>query len=648
MSTRHFIVGTAGHIDHGKSSLIKALSGTDPDRLPEEKARGVTIDLGFASLALPGPESSNEDFSLGLVDVPGHADFVKNMVAGVGALDLALFIVAADDGWMPQTEEHYQILQYLGIDRAVLALTKIDLAEDIDLALMDIEENLEGGPWEDIPVVPVSSHTGAGIGELREAIARVLADAPPPRDVGRPRLPVDRAFSLKGVGTIVTGTLIDGPLAVGADLVVQPGGATATVRSAQSHGKSVESVPPGTRTAVNLSGVSLREQRGGARDTVGRGDILTLPEFAGSALAIDVVVTKSARPIRGMKQSKKSLRTGREVMFHHGSMGQPARLHLRGTRSLAPGESSLAELRFREPVSVFAGDRFVLRDASLGLTLGGGIVLDEDANRRAFRKPFQEAFLTARAGNTGDLDTFVRSQVERDKAVPLDRLLARSRFRPDEIEESVERFTAEGRFDRSGTWIFEAEWWRRLSGMAAEKVNAIHRDHPEQLGLPLRDLRALMEPELPSPRFFDMLLEGLLSGDFAKAGPNIRRSDHIPNLPPELEKAGRLVRKRLAEDPTTPPNKGETATNPAEEKALRFLTHTGEVIDLDPKTVISREGYDVIRDQIVDYLREHGRATASDLRKHTGTVRRILMPLLEKLDEEKVTVREGDDRRLRE
>lgn len=648
MADRHYILGTAGHIDHGKSSLIEALTGTDPDRLPEEKERGMTIDLGFAQLALPTTDDSGDELALGVIDVPGHADFVKNMVAGVGAIDLALFIVAADDGWMPQTEEHYQILSYLGVERTIVALTKVDLVEDLELVLEDIRENLVGGPWEEAPIVPVSSHTGAGIDDLRETISRMLTESPPVRNIGKPRLPVDRAFSLKGVGTVVTGTLAEGEIRVGDDFVVEPGGQEAHVRTAQSHGKPADIVPPGTRTAVNLSGIGLRESRAVAKEGVGRGDVLVPAELGGAVTVIDVRVSKSDREIRGMKQSKRALRTGREVMFHHGSSGVPARIHFLGQRTLSPGETIAAELRFKEPVYVFAGDGFVLRDASLGLTLAGGIVIDEDANRRAFRKPFQAEFLEARMKAPRDLPTLVSSQLKRDKVAFLPDLLAKSPFSREQILEEAEAQVAAGALERNGDWVFLADWWKGIAGLAAEKVQAVHRDHPEQLGLPLRDLRAMMEPELPAPRFFDMVLEGLFAGEYAKAGPNIRHRDHVPQLPPELVKAGERVRSRLAQDPVTPPNKGETATNPDEEKALRFLVHTGEVIELDPKTVISSTGFETIREQITDYLREHGRATASDLRQHTGSVRRILMPLLEKLDEDGVTVREGDDRRLKD
>jgi selenocysteine-specific elongation factor len=648
MSQRHFILGTAGHIDHGKSSLVEVLTGTDPDRLPEEKRRGMTIELGFAGLDLSATDGSGDSLIIGIVDVPGHSDFVKNMVAGVGAIDLALFIVAADDGWMPQTEEHYQILQYLGVNRVVIVLTKVDLVDDLELVYEDLRENLKGGAWEAAPVIPVSSHTGEGIDQLRSTIAELLTSAVPAPDSGKPRLPVDRSFSLKGVGTVVTGTLIDGRIRNGVGMIVQPPGLDTHVRSAQSHGTFTESVSPGTRVALNLSGISVRSSVDAAKDGVGRGDVLTLPGLGNAVTAIDVFLTKSDRGIRGIRQSTRAIRTGREVMFHHGSTGRRARLHFLGQRALEPGESILAELRFRDPVYVFAGDRFVLRDSSAGLTLAGGVVLDEDANRRAFRKPFQAAFLEARKEHMEDLDVLLRSQLVRDKAAFRPSLLAKSRFSNAQILAGIEVMIASGEVQLSGDWVFEAGWWKRLSRLAGEKVQAVHREHPDQLGIPLRDLRTMMVPELPSAKFFDVLLAGLLAGDFAKAGSNLRHRSHQPKLPPELIKAGDLVRKRLAGDLISPPNKGETATNASEEKALRFFVNLGEVIELDSKTIISRAGFEQIKTQIVEYLKKHGRATASDLRQHTGTVRRILMPLLEKLDAEKITVREGDDRCLPE
>lgn len=641
---RHFILGTAGHIDHGKSSLVKALTGTDPDRLPEEKARGMTIELGFAHLILPATDGSGDSLSIGIVDVPGHADFVKHMVAGVGAIDLALFVVAADDGWMPQTEEHYQILHYLRVPRAIVALTKADLVEDFELVREDLADHVKGGAWEKIDIVPVSSVTGQGLEELRSKISEALSRTVPPRDAGKPRLSVDRAFSPKGVGTVVTGTLTGGIISSGTNLVVQPGGLAVHVRNVQSHSSDQDRVFPGTRTALNLTGISVAQR---SDPGVARGQVITDPSFGDAVLAIDALLEKTDREIAGVRNASRPLGTGRQVMVHHGTSAHSARLQLLGKRSLEAGGTALAELRFSEPVYLFLGDRFVLRDASQGLTLAGGIVLDENANRRMFRKAWQQQFLEARAAHPDNLATLIQSQVLRDKAIARVALLRKSPFREEEIDAAAQKLVSQGVLAQSGPWIFDGPWWKKVSEKAAGRIQTLHRSNPELPGLPVRDLRREMEPDLPFKKLFELLLDGLLAQGFAKAGPCIRHANHLPRLPAELEAAGRLLRKALAENPVAPPNRGELASTSADQKALRFLIETGEVIELDPKTVISAEGFRIIRSGVQEYLQRHGKATASELREFTQTSRRILMPLLERLDSEGLTRRQGDLRTLK-
>ena len=334
MGDLHYILATAGHIDHGKSALVRALSGSDPDRLPEEKKRGITIELGFAHLSLSSPDGQAR-YSVGIVDVPGHEDFVKNMVAGVGSVDCAMLVVAADDGWMPQTEEHVQILNYLGVTHGVVALTKADLAEaDVELAVEDVREHLVGTPLGDIAIVPVSSLTGEGIEELKLELATALSQTPPPRDLGKPRLAVDRVFTLKGIGTVVTGTLSGGVLEKGQNAVLQPGNRKARVRSLQSHSREIEAAPPGARTAVSLTDAS--------RESVSRGDTLTLSHLGEATETVDVWLERSANtPRRPMKSNAL-------VRVHHGSGNVPARLVLLEGRENAPGESMLAQFRRRQ------------------------------------------------------------------------------------------------------------------------------------------------------------------------------------------------------------------------------------------------------------------------------------------------------------
>src|SRR3984893_819242 len=280
---QHFIVASAGHVDHGKSALVKALTGIDPDRLPEEKVRGITIDLGFAHLDLPASAPGGSSFQLGIVDVPGHEDFVKKMVAGVGSIDLALFVVAADDGWMPQTEEHLQILSYLGVDRAVVALTKVDLIRDERAAVEALYGKLLHTAFASAPIVPTSVVSGLGLDDLKSALAQVLADTLSSRDIGKPRLPVDRVFTLRGIGTVVTGTLTGGTFRRGQSVAIQPSGKVARIRNIQSHHRDAELGVSGTRTALNLPELS-------ASDDIRRGDVVTLAELGGPSEILDVVL----------------------------------------------------------------------------------------------------------------------------------------------------------------------------------------------------------------------------------------------------------------------------------------------------------------------------------------------------------------------
>src|SRR6185437_9569102 len=463
VGARHFILATAGHVDHGKSALVKALTGTDPDRLPEEQLRGITIDLGFAHLELPAA-AGESSIVLGIVDVPGHEDFVKNMVAGVGSIDLSLLVVAADDSWMPQTEEHLQILTYLGVKRAVVGLTKIDLAQDEQGAITAIREKLKDTPFADAPIVPTSVVTGRGIGDVKAALAQVLAYAPPPADIGKPRLPVDRVFKLQGIGTVVTGTLSGGMLRRGQTAVIQPSAKTARIRSIQSHNRDLETSGPGSRTALNLSLDDVED--------VHRGDVITLTEFGGPSSIVDVLLEISGRALRPIKD-------GARVHVHHGSGNTAARIAFHDRKDLAPGERALAQLRMETPAFVFAGDRFVLRDWSEHSTLGGGIVLDPDASQRLFHSETRARFLSPRAQAPDDAGSFVASQLARDGAAKKSQMLRKSRFSADAVAAVVSRLQAEGNLVVAGEMVIEWARWKKVQQRAIDAIDARHRAHPE-------------------------------------------------------------------------------------------------------------------------------------------------------------------------
>lgn len=646
MTVRHFIVGTAGHIDHGKSSLVKALTGTDPDRLPEEKARGMTIDLGFAHLRIADPDDPGLVYDLGIVDVPGHADFVKNMVAGVGSIDLALFIVAADDGWMPQSEEHLQILSYLGVGHAIMAMTKADLAEDLEFTVEMVRDDISGSAFEGIEIIPTSATKGTGIEELKAAIARKLRQVPDPEDIGKPRLPVDRVFSPQGIGTVVTGTLIGGKFAKGDAAIVQPRGLDTHVRNIQSHSADQDSALPGMRTALNLADmpVATRERR----DGIHRGNVVTRPGFGESCDTLDVLLEKGGREVRGQPAALQPIKNGQKVRWHHGGAHYGARVLLLGTRLLERGQVTLAELRFEEPVYAFAGDRFVLRDWGKQSTIAGGIVLDPDARRRIFRQVRQREFLDRRAAAPGDAATYAATLIERDKAVTRSGFLAKSRFSQAAIDASVQELADAGVVAIQGKLIVDQKWWNRMFERASSLIRDHHDAHPEHVGLLINNLRPRLESSLPDRKLFDPLLDALCQHGFVRAGKSVRWGEHTPKLPAELAAAGDRIRSALKGNPLEPPNPKELAPTDTDAKALKFLIDTGEAVQLSDKAIILSEVFESARARIIDHLRAHGASTASDLRQAVDTTRRIMIPLLEKLDSEGTTRRDGELRVLRQ
>jgi len=636
---RHYILGTAGHIDHGKSALVRALTGTDPDRLPEEQRRGVTIELGFAHLTLPDPDDPATVFELGIVDVPGHADFVNNMVAGVGGMDLALFVVAADDGWMPQSEEHLHILTYLGIARAVVALTKSDLAEDVEFAAEFIRDDLAGTSFAEAPVIPVSAVTGEGLDALKSALAARLRPAPPPPDFGLPLLPVDRAFSVKGIGTVVTGTLAGGSLHPGDRLVLQPEGTPASVRSIQNHSRTVESAGPGMRTALNLPDLPLAAR---GRPGACRGALLTSPGAGNPVTTLNVLLRRLDREIRGQPATKRVLPAGRRVRVHHGSGAVGARLYYAEGRSMAPGESAVAQLRLDAPRFMMAGDRLVIRDWSADATLAGGVVLEVDARRRGWRGDDKTRFLAARASNPDDLDTLLRSTLERDRVLASGAARPRWRFSPDTIAAAIESLVANGTAATAGRYVVNARWWNDLLEKALQNVNRYHQKNSDLPGLPLAELRAKIVPKLPDDALFEPFLAALAERGVAQHRTVLARRDFSPSLPESIRAAAETLEARLRDDPLNPPGRSDLAPDPPSQRALSFLVRSGRAVHLSDKIVLHSETYQSAGESVLSHLRHAGPATASDLRQVLGTTRRILMPLLEHMDSEGLTRRDGD------
>ena len=625
MTQQHAILATAGHIDHGKSSLVKALSGTNPDRLPEEKARGMTIDLGFAYLELPG-------HNLGIVDVPGHQDFVKNMVAGVGAVDLALLVVAADDGWMPQTEEHLQILGYLGVTRGVVALAKADLVQDTTVRVEEIRDQLRNSPFAAADIIPLSTQTGAGLDDLKTALFTLVAQIPPHEDHRQPRLAVDRIFTVQGIGTVVTGTLIGGTLQRGQMVASHPPGRETRIRGLQSHNCEQEVAQPGMRTAISLADLS--------RAAVRRGATITLPELAQTTATLDVCLERSPR----LPAEASPLRNNTRVHVHHGAGHGPARLVLADGGVIEPGQNRLAQLRFEQPVCVWPGDRIVIRNWQETATLAGGLVLDVNGDRRKMRAPARMQLLEARIAAPEHPQTWIETQLTRDGIVKRDTLLRPSSFSPAEIDKAVTRLLDSHRALQAGDWIADMDRWQSTIAAMSRRVDAEHARRPELSGLSLEQLHPVTEQAFPGHDPFPELIADLCRNGFNRRQNHIARKGHKPALPAHLMDVGEKIRQTM--QMPDPPARKNFTESPTGRQALQFLIDTGEVVDVSPDLVLGAAQFNRCQLLVKQHLRKHGQATASELRMAMDTTRRIVIPILEKMDRDGVTVRRGNVRVL--
>ena len=622
MTPKHFIIATAGHVDHGKSALVKALTGTDPDGLPEEKKRQITIDLGFAALNVTAP--NGDQIHAGIVDVPGHEDFVRNMIAGVGSIDLALFVVAADDGWMPQSEEHLQILTYLGVQRAVIALTKSDLG-GIDIVTNQIREQLTGTPFADSPIVPTSVRSGTGIEKLVNTLATQLAKTQPQLDVCKPRLFIDRVFTLRGIGTVVTGTLTGGSLRRGQQIVVYPSNLETRIRSIQSHGHERDVAQPGMRTAINLPDLRL--------DQVKRGDVVTLP---GHGMPTSILIVRVVRPSRLScnKTVAHPLKNGLSTYVHHGTARVAARIRFRENGSLEVGKEKSAHLTLASPIFAFIGDRFVVRDSSERHTIAGGIVLDPDGNKESL------AAIVA----LDSIDSLVRATLARQGFARRENLLSKSRFSADEISEVLTYLEQSGEIVLSQHIAAHCEFWRKLGAQAIGLIDAAHKQTPERAGIDLSELRSALR--IQDAEVLESLVADLCKGDFVRKGSVVAWTSHRPTLPAHLQPVEKRIRETLTGQPFDPPSRKAIESDPRARQVVRFLIENGDVTELALDVVLLRESFERMKSQVAEFISKNGPATVSELRQALGSSRRIMVPLLERLDRDGITRRVGDKRTL--
>lgn len=628
------VIGTAGHVDHGKSTLIQALTGTHPDRLKEEQEREMTIDLGFAWWYLPNGEE------VGVVDVPGHRDFIENMLAGVGGIDAALFVVAADEGVMPQTQEHLAILDILQIQTGVVALTKIDMIEDpdwLDLVEEELRQEFAGTVLEAAPIVRVSAKRGDNIDQLQTTLQHVLANAPHRPDLGRPRLPIDRVFTMPGFGTVVTGTLVDGHLAVGDEVVVLPGELRGRVRGLQTHKRKEDRALPGSRTAVNISGIDLQE--------VQRGQVVAHPNTFSETRRMDV----EFRLLSGVSQA---LEHNTEVKLFIGAAEMIARVRLIGADKLQPGETGWLQLEMVQPVVAARGDRYILRRPSPGETLGGGVVLDSHPKRRY--KRFSATVLERlKALSKGSPEEVLQQALITLGAAPFEQVKKAANLDAAAAEQAVENTLASGQMIvlegnpehlQPKSWVAARPHWEQGKTDYLAILSDFHQKNPLRLGMPTEEIKSRIKL---APRLIAAIVEHLSTqGEVVVDGALVRLPDHQVEFTPQQQASVDALLARFAGAPFSPPTIKDCIEHVGE-NLYQALVVLGELVPVSAEVVFRHSDLQRAIADVRQLAQMHGTFTLAQARDHWQTTRRYVQDLLEYLDRQGVTVRVGDGRKLR-
>lgn len=635
------VIGTAGHVDHGKSTLVQALTGIHPDRLKEEREREMTIDLGFAWLRLPGGED------VGVVDVPGHRDFIENMLAGVGGIDAALFVIAADEGIMPQTREHLAILDILQVLGGVIALTKIDLVDDadwLDLVEEDVRSYLAGTVLGDAPIVRVSARTRQGLPELLQALNDCLVERPPRPDLGRPRLPIDRVFTMPGFGTVVTGTLIDGSLRSGDEIEILPAGLRGRVRGLQTHKQKEDMAVPGSRTAVNISGVNIEQ--------VLRGYVVAHPGDYQPTRRIDV-------QFHLLTDVSQVVEHNTRVKLFLGAAEVQARLRLLGSEQLNPGEDGWLQLELDQPLVAVRGDRYILRRPSPGETLGGGMVIDPRPKGR--HKRFGSDLLARlEALAQGDPQDILLQALLSVGTSSLAEVVERSHLDDQVARQAISSLFAAGTLVALEPSVSSASLspnslvtslgtWNALVARAVQEVTAYHQNYPLRRGLPREELKSRLKmPSGPSgTRLFTAVVRKLVSeGLLEEAGSLILQPGHAIRFNPHQQRQVDQLLARFAAAPYAPPSVKECHADVGED-LFTALIDLGELVSLSTEVVFRRVDYEKMVADVRNLLQTRGTLTAAEARDHFGTSRRYILALLEHLDSIGMTQRDGDLRRLK-
>jgi len=622
-----FVIGTAGHVDHGKSALVRALTGIDPDRLQEEKDRGMTIDLGFAWLKLPHGEE------VSIVDVPGHEHFIKNMLAGVGGVDLAMLVVAADEGVMPQTREHLAILDLLGVKRGILVVTKSDLADEewLELVSAEVEELASTTCLAGAPLVRCSATTKDGLDDLLNTIEGALSATQPKRDLSRPRLPIDRVFTVSGFGTVVTGTLIDGTFRAGQEVEVLPaivGGnltkLSSRVRGLQTHRSKVDTAQPGTRTAVNLGGLDPEQLH--------RGQVVTTPGWLTPTVAVDV-------RLRALDSLSRALRHNLNVSFHSLAADAMAQLRLLEADTLKPGEEAWAQLRLREPLALVNGDHFIIRDSND--TLGGGVIVDSHAKRHIRKRPALLEDLQRRL--SGDPADILFAAILAAEPCEPAAAVNNTDLSPSVAAEALEALVQTGRVvalgAERGRIVYTASSYEAVRTRMTEAITAFLKEHPLRAGMAKEELRSRLGV---TPRIFTMLLDaGVASRALMDKGASVAAADWRPELSQAQRSKADAYVAALRAEPYSPPTDVSL-----DAELLAFLADEGVVVEAGD-VVFDAAAYREMVAKATGLLERQRTVTLAQVRDLLGTSRRYVQALLERMDEDRITVRRGDERVLR-
>lgn len=634
------VIGTAGHVDHGKSTLVEALTGIHPDRLKEEREREMTIDLGFAWFSLPDGEE------VGIVDVPGHRDFIENMLSGIGGIDAALLVIAADEGIMPQTREHLAILDLLQIQAGIVVLSKVDLVEDdewLELVEEDIRQALRGTILESAPIVRVSARRKRGISQLVSALTECLQGRPSRLDLGKPRLPVDRVFTIQGFGTVVTGTLVDGQLSVGDEIVVLPGGARGRVRGLQTHKHKEETAVPGSRTAVNISGVNL--------DEIHRGDVIAHPGDFQPSGRLDV-------QFRLLPDASTPIKHNMAVKLFIGATEVVARLRLIGAEELGPGEEGWLQLETSARVVVVRNDRYILRRQSPGETLGGGFIIDPHPKGRhkRFAPETLERYRMLAQGSPAEV---LLQAINHFGAAPYLDLVARSNLEEGNakkalielIDASQVLILQSGEVNNDIPAMIPKEslvvgkgYWEKFQAQLLQEVENYHHANPLKRGMPKEELKSRLRS---AARFFNLALERLvLIGTISEAGPLVSHPSHQIRFSDQQQKLIKQLFDQFNSNEFSPPSVKDCQAQVGEQ-VYAALVELNQLVQVSAEVVFSRHSYEKMVAGISSLLKAQGAITAAQVRDHFNTSRKYALALLEHLDSIGLTLREGDIRRLR-